>query len=100
VLGTERIVFGNGLDWKKLIGTIVDLIDVRKKVIMFCIKKWTFLFCNDFLIWKMIKSDWCDIKSRNIRIDFEKKKILGILQSQSNLLANKAKGMEPPKLIN
>jgi hypothetical protein len=32
-------VFGNGLDWRKLIGTVIDLIDVRKKVRIFCIKK-------------------------------------------------------------
>jgi hypothetical protein len=32
-------VFGNGLDWKKWTGTVADLINVRKKVRMFCIKK-------------------------------------------------------------
>jgi hypothetical protein len=34
------VVFGNGLDLKKCIGTVADLIDVRKKkVIMFLYKK-------------------------------------------------------------
>ena len=28
---TSLAVFGNGLDWRKLISTVVDLIDVRKK---------------------------------------------------------------------
>jgi hypothetical protein len=32
-------VFENGLDWKKWIDTVADLIDIRKKVIMFCIEK-------------------------------------------------------------
>ena len=66
------VVFGKGLDWKKWIGTVANLIDMRKKVRMFCIEKWNFLFCCDFFIWKVIKSDWCDIKSKNIMIDFEK----------------------------
>jgi hypothetical protein len=35
----ELVVFGNGLDWKKLIGTVADLIDMRKKVRMFCMEK-------------------------------------------------------------
>jgi hypothetical protein len=29
-------VFGNGLDWRKWTGIVIDLIDVRKKVRMFC----------------------------------------------------------------
>jgi hypothetical protein len=33
------VVFGKGLDWKKWIGTVADLIDRRKKVRMFCIEK-------------------------------------------------------------
>jgi hypothetical protein len=32
-------VFGNRLDWKKWASTVADLIDVRKKVRMFCIEK-------------------------------------------------------------
>ena len=32
-------VFANGLNWRKWIGIIADLIDVRKKVRIFCIKK-------------------------------------------------------------
>ena len=75
------VVFGKGLDWKKSIGTVADLIDIRKKVRMFCIKKWNFLFCSDFFIWKVIKSDWCDIKSRNIMIDFEKNFFWGFYKS-------------------
>jgi hypothetical protein len=34
-----KVVFENGLNWKKWIGIIVDLIDVKKKVRIFCIKK-------------------------------------------------------------
>jgi hypothetical protein len=33
------VVFGKGLDWKKWIGTVADLIDRRKKIRMFCIEK-------------------------------------------------------------
>jgi hypothetical protein len=32
-------VFGNGLDLKKCIGTVANLINVRKKIIMFLYKK-------------------------------------------------------------
>ena len=67
-----RTVFGKGLDWKKWTGIVADLIDIRKKVKMFYIEKWNFLFCSDFFIWKVIKSDWCIIKSKNIEVDFEK----------------------------
>jgi hypothetical protein len=35
----SQAVFGNGLDWKKWIDTVTDLIDMRKKVRMFCIEK-------------------------------------------------------------
>jgi hypothetical protein len=33
------VVFVNGLDWKKWIDTVADLIDMRKKVRIFCIEK-------------------------------------------------------------
>jgi hypothetical protein len=32
-------VFGNGLDLRKWTGTVTNLIDAKKKVRMFCIKK-------------------------------------------------------------
>jgi hypothetical protein len=38
-VGSTMVVFGNGLDWRKLTNTVADLIDVRKKVRMFYIKK-------------------------------------------------------------
>ena len=34
-----QVAFGNGLDLKKWINIVVNLIDVRKKVQIFCIKK-------------------------------------------------------------
>jgi hypothetical protein len=33
------VVFGKGLDWKKWIGIVADLIDRRKKIRIFCIEK-------------------------------------------------------------
>jgi hypothetical protein len=37
-----RAMFGNGLYLKKWIGIVVNLIDVKKKVRIFCIKKMKF----------------------------------------------------------
>jgi hypothetical protein len=37
-------VFGNGQDLRKWIGTVADLIDVRKKIRIFCKKK-NEIFC-------------------------------------------------------
>jgi hypothetical protein len=34
-----KSLFGKGLDSKKWIGIVADLIDIRKKVRIFCIKK-------------------------------------------------------------
>jgi hypothetical protein len=33
------VVFGNGLDLRKLTDTVADLNDARKKIRIFCIKK-------------------------------------------------------------
>ena len=64
-------MFANELDWRKWISTVADLIEVKKKKVrIFCIKKWNFLFCSDFFIWKVIDVIW---KSKNVWIDFEKK---------------------------
>jgi hypothetical protein len=39
-LGRIMAVFGKGLDWKKWIGTVADLINMRKKKVrIFCIEK-------------------------------------------------------------
>jgi hypothetical protein len=34
-----KVVFGNGLDWRKWTGTVAYLINMRKKIKMFCIEK-------------------------------------------------------------
>jgi hypothetical protein len=48
-------VFGNGLDWRKWTGTVTDLIDVRKKVRMFGIEKWNFLFYSNFFLFEKLQ---------------------------------------------
>ena len=78
-------VFGNGLDLRNWTGTVADLINMRKKVKMFCIKKWIFLFCSNFFIWIVIKNDWCDIKNKNVGVDFENFFLdFGLVQSGSS----------------
>jgi hypothetical protein len=42
-------VFGNELDRRKLIDTVANLIDVRKKVIMFCIENCIFFLVIFFI---------------------------------------------------
>jgi hypothetical protein len=59
---------------------------------MFCIKNiYIFLFCSIFFIWIVIKSDWCDIKSKNVMVDFEKF-FLRFWVGQSGPLPNKPVG--------
>ena len=41
---------------------------------MFDIEKWKILFCSDFFIWRVIKSDWCDVKSKRM---LKKNEIIG-----------------------
>ena len=45
---------------------------MREKVKIFYIKKWKILFCSDFFY---LKSDWFNIKNKNVEIDFNKKKL-------------------------
>jgi hypothetical protein len=33
---------------------------------MFSIEKWKILFCSNFFIWRIIKSDWCDVKNKRM----------------------------------